>query len=349
MKTLLLLAGLHKTGTTSIQQTCASNRRLLAESGLALPLIETVHRGQKARDANHSRMLRRMFRKRLNTELGKGLSGSPNRMQEETRREFGRLFARLRADTLVLAAEAVSNFDEDELQDLRAWFEGNGYATRVLLCIRKPSAWLNSMVAQRAAGITSPRLTIDAAIAEFRDAGTLYKQRIVNVRSVFPDADTYDFQSGLAHPYGPVGLFLEKAGVDPLTMPRWQIVKRNEGMSDHAVRLHSAINHAVGERFRSEASHALHASLPRDYPALFRVPGRKFRLRRGEVAAILPIVEVENEWLRQMFGPGYCDERLAFDDAPVALDDATREYLTANLRDADPPIKDIVLRYLAEH
>lgn len=56
---LVLSVGLHKTGTTSIQQTCAANRRALLSAGFIYP--EFSFDGKRV--ANHSGALHFMFRK----------------------------------------------------------------------------------------------------------------------------------------------------------------------------------------------------------------------------------------------------------------------------------------------
>ena len=346
---LILSVGLHKTGTTSIQQTCAQNRGPLDAAGMYFPLLRTTMGSAEILDANHSRLLRRMFRQRLNTGIGASLAGSPNRLQSETRALFEKTTGHVGDRTLLLTAEAVSNFDPDELRELKDWFASRHFSTRVLLCVRQPSSWLNSMVAQRSAGPTSPRLTIEAAVSEIADSATVYRRKVLNILEVFPDAEVYAFQSAVAHRHGPAGWFLEKAGIRPASMSDWKIVKGNERLSDHGVRLNSKINHAVGYRLQSKAALSFFNSLSGRYGSLFEVPGEKFHLRHAEAMPLLPILIEENEWLMKTFGDGYYDKEVGFSNERVELDTLTRQFLIDNFRNAESPVKEIVQQYIAEH
>lgn len=232
---------------------------------------------------------------------------------------------------------------------MKDWFGSRHFPPRVLLCIRKPSSWLNSMVAQRSAGVTSPRLTLEAAVREIADSATVYRRKVLNILEVFPDAEVYDFQSAVAHRHGPAGWFLEKAGINPASLSDWKMVKGNERLSDHGVRLNSKINRAVGHRLQSEAAMSFFNSLSTRYGSLFEVPGEKFHLRHAEAMPLLPILIEENEWLMETFGDGYYDKEVGFSNERVELDTLTRQFLIDNFRNAESPVKEIVQQYIAEH
>jgi len=62
MKTCFLHLGLHKTASSSFQQTCASNRKLLAKQGLHYPLFACEHSHPKRlKINNHSVPLRSLY------------------------------------------------------------------------------------------------------------------------------------------------------------------------------------------------------------------------------------------------------------------------------------------------
>ena len=64
MKKLILLAGLHKTGSTSIQQTCVRNQEALAAQGFHyFPEALFDGRFTTRGSGNHGRLLRVAFRR----------------------------------------------------------------------------------------------------------------------------------------------------------------------------------------------------------------------------------------------------------------------------------------------
>ena len=79
MKKLILLAGLHKTGTTSIQKTCRMNLPLLNEAGYAYPLFPLSGPNGGAAPKNHSTFIRTMFKlslRKKTTVKGATIEGS---------------------------------------------------------------------------------------------------------------------------------------------------------------------------------------------------------------------------------------------------------------------------------
>ena len=62
MKTCFLHLGLHKTASSSFQQTCESNRELLAQQGLDYPLFSCIHsKPNRLKINNHSVPLRSIY------------------------------------------------------------------------------------------------------------------------------------------------------------------------------------------------------------------------------------------------------------------------------------------------
>jgi hypothetical protein len=202
------------------------------------------------------------------------------------------------------------------------------------------------MVAQKAIGLQGARITIKLAIDELRSKNGLIVPRIQNITAAFPDTEFYSFDSAIRHKSGPPGYFLERLGIN--TDENIAFAKGNEGGSNHGVRLNSLINQMRGYRFNSEKHNDFYVSLPNKYPALFSIPGKKFSLLEEEVAPLLPIINKENEWLKNQFGAGFYDEEINFKKEALLLGPKTRQFLIENFKSADHPIKQIVARYLSE-
>jgi hypothetical protein len=241
-----------------------------------------------------------------------------------------------------MVAEGVSSFSAEEMRDLRDWFQEKGWSIRVICFVRHLSSWLHSMVAQR---VTGQRfMDIEEAVAEFAAAGGLVRPRIENLREVFPDAAFESFERGIQHPQGVVGRFLDAAGVPPL--PGLKLVRANEGRSDGATRLISATRQALAPGRVDADRTAQEAEDATILAQLARLPGAKFRLRRDEIAPLLPQLAAENEWLKATFGDDFHDPAPDFADTPSPWDDESLERVAQILSGASPGIRRAVETYL---
>ena len=341
-KQLILLAGLHKTATTSIQKTCVNNLDLLRRAGLHYP----IDLGGERDKSNHTGVLNALFRQE---PLRLGLQG------QFSMRTGARAKAYLAAYThnarsqlestdasLLMAAEGVSVYGVEELAQMKESFARGGRQIRLICHVRHLSGWINSMVAQRVAG--AMRLPIGQAVDEFRQFQSVVRTRIENLRAVFPEAEFYSHEQAVRHRLGPVGFFLEKAGV-PLT-DEMRIIRANEGSGDNGARVLSLINERFG-RFDSTGARN---------PALFkqkgfvkqlkRIPGRKFSLRPDEVAPILPLLRAENEWLRDTLGADFYDEQLEFNDTASDWTEEGMRQCREAMEGMPPDVRSCVLGHL---
>ena len=341
-KRLILLAGLHKTATTTIQLTCANNQRALMDAGLFYPMGLEINDRQYA---NHTTALLVLFGRppfsgvrRLGGELERGDIAA---MVQQLRAKFTERLEKVQAG-MVLAAESVSTYTVEELEGMRGWFEARGWEMEVICHVRRLSAWISSMIDQHVTG--QYRLSIDAAVAEFVHVQGVVRPRIENLRSVFPDAKFFSHETAVKHPQGPAGFFFDTIGV-PLKQDA--VVEANKGRSDCATRAISLLN----EKFGMFDAHG--EFNPRYRPGknfldkLKAIEGPRFALTRSDVEPLLPLLVAENEWLLQTLGPEFHDKELAFPEAPTcqwtepraaqlraaiaAMPEDAREWMTANL------------------
>jgi hypothetical protein len=239
---LVLLAGLHKTATTSIQETCAANAVMLRKAGWNYPLL--VSRGEA--ESNHSWLFHEMFRRApqlngLNNQLEVSRPRPPG-WQEKMRSDFASRLVASRATRLLVVAESVEFFDAEELSGMKKWFAQQGWETQLYCNVRHLSDWTSSFVAQRVGSVF--RRSIPDVIEEFRRHGSIVRQRIETMRQVFPEAEFRSHEKAVAHPLGPVGSFFESIGLPQL--PASRIVRKKERRSDCATRVFSLINEAFG-------------------------------------------------------------------------------------------------------
>jgi hypothetical protein len=333
-KQLFLLAGLHKTATSSIQDSCVANAQLFEAAGFAYPI---VHEGDR-RDGNHTRFLKKLFRRDpyrggLSSQLVLEVPPQAPLTRDQHRARFAKA---LQGQTrLLMAAEGVSTFTADELAELKGWFEAQGWDVRVLCHVRHISSWVNSMVGQRV--ISAFRLPIASAVGEFNDYGSLVRRRIENIRQVFPDAEFHSHEEAQRHPDGPVGFFLARIGFDPPAGFRY--IRTREGKSDKATRVFSLVNERFGPyRADGQPNPAVFAD-PAVLGALLEIKGRKFSLRPAEVAPIQALMHEENEWLRDTLGEPFFDTRMHFEETRCDWDEQSAAALRKCLHAMPEPVR----------
>ena len=145
---IILHIGLHKTGTTTIQNVLHANRDfLLRHEGVLYPSL----------DPNLSNALLHILeddsRNRPRKLRSKKKAGFTNEELAARREEFlNSLDAEISSsewNTLLLSAEGLSHWSAPELAKLREW--GEKYSSRwtILVCVRHPLDWSRSVVQQR--------------------------------------------------------------------------------------------------------------------------------------------------------------------------------------------------------
>lgn len=334
MKQLILLAGLHKTATTSIQQTCVANQETIARAGLPYPVAPSADGSVKG---NHTEIFN-WFRKDPSRA---GLMGQfkwthqnfDGRDGELT--TLAKIFARM-PPRILMAAEGVSLFSLEELTQMRDWFARNGWELRVICHVRHVTGWMNSMIAQRASSGIS--LSIPQSIEEYRQYGSIVRRRIENILTVFPDARFHSHEKAVRHPTGPVGYFLQSLGVS-LAAPI-KFIRANEGSSDRATRVLSLVYQRFG-RFKADGStnHQFYDNL-RFVDAAKALGGRKFTLRSSEAAPLMTLLQADNEWLRHTLGEDFHDPHPAFDDRPCEWTPESVTQLASIIAKVPSPVGD---------
>ena len=307
---LILFAGLHKTGTTSIQETCRKNHNALHRAGYWYPVVDI----EGDNSANHTKLLNLFFKGQSQRvglggqfQFGEEPQSVPQR--DSLRAQF---FNALKdAPRVLLVAEGVSLLRQEELSDLRDWVAGLGWDIRVICHVRHISGWFNSIVSQR---VTSPiRMSIPAVLDEFlRYGGGIVRPRIENVRAVFPQAEFYSHETAAQDLQGLVGFFYDKIGFKPGS--NFKFVRANEGRTDATTRVVSRLNERFG---LFDANGQKNAKVLNRLKPLLTLPGRKFSLRPDEAAPPMPLLQAENEWLRDTFGAEFHDPRLQFEDRKI--------------------------------
>ena len=247
MKTCFLHLGLHKTASSSFQQTCASNRKLLGKQGLHYPLFACEQsQPKRLKINNHSVPLRCLYDQNpKNYHINK--RWKINRLDEAIRNYNAQLTEALSHDaSIILSGEGLSLLSGKALLQLVERIRARGFEIRPLALVRSPLDYAHSIAQQLIRGgqhlelvgcgpllapQTMKRLTIPDG-----------QRELTTLRSVFgEDLQLVPFRRACAHPHGPVGYLLEKfCGVSNLELIKFQ--NSQESKSNGWVRVQNLIN-----------------------------------------------------------------------------------------------------------
>lgn len=193
--------GLAKTATTTIQRTLAANRQKLGEHGALFPSFAPNHfniayavSGPPAR-FKRSHVFDGVANAEQWAERGRKIDSDLRAEIEATK-----------ARKLILSAESFSCWPTRMLFELRDYLSGLASWTSVILYLRDPLDWQNSMVLQLLRGGT--RLE-DANLEPFP-----YAERIPKLQEVFGELDIRLLEKARAWERGIVGDFLQAIGVE---------------------------------------------------------------------------------------------------------------------------------------
>ncbi len=292
MKTCFLHLGLHKTASSSFQQTCASNRKFLGKQSLHYPLFACEHsRPKRLKINNHSVPLRCLYDQNpRNYHINK--RWKINRLDEVIRDYDAQLTEALASDTsIILSGEGLSLLSVKALSQLTERIRGRGFEIRPLALVRSPLDYAHSIAQQLIRGgqhlelvgcgpllLPQPmkRLTIPDGHRELSTLISVFGQQL----------ELVPFRRACDHPKGPVGYLLEDfCGISQLELIKFQ--SSQESKSNGWVRIQNLINKRWPVFDHSKQLNANHFRLKEDLDST-----GKFRLTRREVGLL------ENQLMR---------------------------------------------------
>lgn len=289
---IVLHTGFPKTGTSTIQNVLYANRDfLLQKEGVLYPSLA------------HN----------LNTPLGVMFGEDPERMMQNKMADYTteemsahreNYLNLLDTDisshewnTLLLSAEAVSNFRKPELPKLREWGERYASNWTILVCVRHPIDWTRSVFQQLLKqGDTLHQLYEKPPRPDYRN-------RISRVMSVFgrENVHVFDFDTAVEDECGLVGAFAAQIGLDASTgdFLASRAVRYNESLSWEAVQILDSLNRQR-PMFVDNAKTSRRAD--RELIYLRRIQGQKFDVPDSVKNKIRSQSREDVAWLNETFG-----------------------------------------------
>lgn len=265
-QTIVLHAGLHKTGTTSLQTSCFRQRELLQQHGITYPVFHFRER----QIFNHSDPLCGAISS-LPGAYGmarrQGVEDDPGAARIAFAEQLDAILADPPTPTLLLSAEMVADFNAADMQALRQRLEDACDQLQVIAYVRSPRSSLASILQQRA---------LAGGTAAPRDLVNLVRRRYQALRRGFGELlQVHDFHRAVAAEQGLAGHFFRTLGLPSDKLAELDSGHANQRISTEAYRLIRAINQSYPPD--GEERHGVKRQY-HDLRALATLPGRPFRL-----------------------------------------------------------------------
>ena len=267
-KQIILHAGLHKTGTSSIQNNCHKYRDWLQEHGVVYPAFQ--YRGKLF--PNHSEPLIAVF----GTKPGK--YGMPQRLMldgapaiaavtDVFSRQLQQVLEHPGGDTLLLSAEMVCEFSSKDIKVLRRHLEKFTESLQVIALIRSPQSSVESILQQRCRG---------GNLVEPDSLVGVVTERYKTLQHGFGDIlQVLNYHDARDHSLGLVGCFLCHLGLPQAEVAQLEFASTNARASMEAYKLMAAINRVYPAGKTSEHGVRRHIS---DMHSLYALPGQPFQI-----------------------------------------------------------------------
>ena len=289
-KTLVLHAGLPKTGTTTIQNAfLRSHEFLLHEHQFLYPSF----------DANHTNAICTLFltdplRHITNKMAARDAAFDLAAVHEKYRADLEGEFAKDGWTRALVSAEGISNLSAVEIERFRNWAMQRVDKVEVLVWVREPQAYVTSVVQQLLkGGQTLEEMMADPPLPNF-------KGKISNQIAVFgrEAVRVESFEAATAHAQGIVGAFAHQIGLPDDAMARVvaSATRDNESLSQEAAMMLDSLNRErplFGEtKIKRTGRETLH---------LQGVRGNKFRLPHEFRKTVYDTTRDDVAWLSQNF------------------------------------------------
>lgn len=298
---IILHAGLHKTGTTSVQENCARHAELLLQHGIVYPSF----RFRERRLNNHSDPLAGVFSSRpmaYGMVRRQGVEDDPSVAITAFREQLEAILAEPRGETLVLSAEMVADFNPDDLDTLKKCLLQATDSLQVIAYVRSPQSSLASILQQRA---------LAGFAGKAQDLADVVWNRFERLRRAFPGIlEPQDFHLAVRHSGGLVGHFLELIGLPGSTIESLDFSHANSRISAEACCLIEAINLAYPHD--SSDKHGVRRQY-HDMRSLQALSGQPFRIDASQDQDLIAALARESAWLERELGWSFPEARTEAD------------------------------------
>jgi|LakMenEpi03Aug12_release.lakeMendotaPanAssembly.Ray.scaffolds.fasta_scaffold02010_15 hypothetical protein len=278
-KRIILHAGLHKTGTTAIQDTLAAGNEELMSQGWKYPIFTDI---EQIKIVNHSSVLYTLFCDDPSSYLPNLIAGVDG---EAARQLFNdQLQAELESDyNLILSGEDVSALPEHALRKLaNALAE---YELEVVVVVREAYSYLCSHLQHR----------IHRGMHGIQLAMPSLRRHCVRLAHAFPSIQFLSYEQACNSSGGVFASFMSACGLDP---SRLKAIEANVSIGNHTARFLASFN----EHFPLMINNKPNPGRPVFDIYQLDFDPFKFALTREEFENVKDRVRAENEALSLVTG-----------------------------------------------
>lgn len=297
MRKLYLHVGLHKTGTSSIQNWLAGNREALLAAGFVYPCSSVHHNDLylglcSAPEREHSNLRRGVISAQAaNAHAGAVLE------------EYGKAVRLAGQRDIVISGEELCRLSLPELESLKALFDPFVEDYEILCFVRSPVGFSTSYAQEaiKGGGSTLAIETRSPFLPEYRDRiekfVTLFSREQVRL---------VDFDDPGVRAKGIIRTFVTLLGPNAAALEPTEI-RLNTALPMHAVDLLSRINELhpefIADGNGGEILNPQRARIP--VRELARLGGGQFRMDESWQEAVIAACTDDVGWLRSAFGVDY--------------------------------------------
>lgn len=316
IKNIFLHIGVHKTASTTIQNTLFIELSKLAEAGILYPEF-------KAGDipiANHSIPFYSLFCKEpekyhINVSHGFTTNEAIQQLHHNYCQQIKDQIAGFHGETLIISGEDISRFDSDELRNLKAWLRKITYVAvniQVVLLCRHPISRFRSALQ---ASVCDFGIPLEKSIARNLGHKHFYRNLITAFSEVFgPESiSVLKYEDAVSQPFGPAGSFLALVDKGLPDKIKPALLHDNPARKYETFLLLNAINQTCYHTSGQELQPQRMVGLNEIFSA---IPGQKFMLPKGLSKKAWEVLAEDVNWLCREFSlPEYqfIDEDLKAD------------------------------------
>jgi len=352
IKTIYLHVGLHKTATSSIQETLGKAHALLAHGGYLYPIFTK-------RDTilyNHSEVFYSMFFQKpetyhMNVLYGYTNTDAVNELNRNYHNQLIRQMEDFQGDKMILSAEDISILYLKPLRNLKNYLiniTNPDVCIEIILFCRHPVTWSRAQIQEVIKGGTN------LEEARKKNATVIlenYQKKIKNFALVFTleSIHVFRYEDAIQNEYGPAGAFLSCIGADASFIKKLNL--RNElhnvSLSYESTTLLNAIYTKIPGFIENQVSPELNNFYPQ---IIHQIPGEKFYLEACHNQEIWLRSQDDINWICENFNlPAYTYSDKQNKNDGDKWSEETLSYLQKILPEQPPKIRKIIInKILAE-
>lgn len=341
VKNIYLHVGLHKTGSSSIQNTLYCNRGILKVNGFIYPSCWGV---------NHSIPIYSAFcdePDKYHMNIREGLT--KEKINDRNKKYLSDLLDEVlnsKCNSLILSGEDITMLTVNNLLRLNTYLKSICGNIKVIVYTRHPLSWSSSIIQEKIKG----GLTYEQSLIEILSIVTAnFSHHIGKLIEVFgrKNVSVFQFENSIKYEFGLVGHFLSN-----INFPIDQIKKIEEHRNNESLSMISAdIINFINKREPLIINGKLNEKRSNgDIYPLLNICGEKFDINNDDKKKIMDACKKDSEWLYHNFGINYkellthnmSDHKLLF--TKEVIEDIKKAYVKVT-----PVLKDIIAMYLADN